>query len=528
MEQHRQGADEGSKRVEVREWAKKSRGELERATAWGISILEASGMALEKAGLRMLAPEMSAMVETSAERVAQAIYGCMDYEMSLRFNEDLSVLDGIASDSVGHMSVWAFDDGSAWVSFAGHEREVAHNAVAASAFEKRETLCDALWRMWSPADAPLSVQVGKKFLEAKIQDAPLVALTGLEASAFVKGVASAWRAEGVRWGKGMVVKLMSNGQELAPADFEKMLGKSLGSGKADLTRMGMRKVEEMKRERETRMKVHWRDAICLFIAQPQAMPVYDAGMAAFLMSKPGLFGQFPMPVWRKMFFEIVDYIKPLAESDSLDLSIIESSASILGGDVASQLAHFMYRYHRSGGAKMTARRVLEQTRERMALDAGKQGLAAVVRSKERDPISEEMRESSKAASSVEFSTQYGASLALYASIWAKETGFADISLQARAVVKTMRGAGEISMECFGWFARLMFEFGEGSVSREDIARTLQREMEAAAKLAEEEKRRGGKITIENEWSGNWGSELAGRKVREYLNLGLERSKPITG
>jgi hypothetical protein len=136
-----------------------------------------------------------------------------------------------------------------------------------------------------------------------------------------------------------------------------------------------------------------------------------------------------------------------------------------------------------------------------------------------------MRESSKAASSVEFSTQYGTSLALYAALWAKESGFADIALQARAVVRTMRGAGEISMECFGWFARLMYEFGGGFIPKEDIAKALQKEMEDAAKIADEEKRRGGKISIENEWSGNWGAELAGRKVREYLNLGLERSKP---
>jgi hypothetical protein len=178
----------------------------------------------------------------------------------------------------------------------------------------------------------------------------------------------------------------------------------------------------------------------------------------------------------------------------------------------------MYRYHRSGGSRLTAKRVLEQTRERMSKDAAKQGLAAAV--KTRDPISDEMRESSKAASSVEFSTQYGAALALFAALWAKETAFNNLSMQARAVIKTMRGAGDISMECFGWFARLTLQFGEGLVSKEDIAKILDKEMQDAAREAEDEKRKGGKIAIENEWSGNWGSELSGRKVREYL--GIER------
>jgi hypothetical protein len=126
---------------------------------------------------------------------------------------------------------------------------------------------------------------------------------------------------------------------------------------------------------------------------------------------------------------------------------------------------------------------------------------------------------------VEFSTQFGAALALFAALWAKETGFDNLSIQARAVIKTMRGAGDISMECFGWFARLALEFGEGFVSKEEIAKTLDKEMQEAAREAEEEKRKGGKIAIENEWSGNWGSELSGRKVREYL--GLERNHKAT-
>jgi hypothetical protein len=281
-------------------------------------------------------------------------------------------------------------------------------------------------------------------------------------------------------------------------------------------------MEEIRKERETRVKIHWRDAMCVFMSQSQAYPVYDGGLAAFLMSKPGLFGQYPMPVWRKMFFEIIELIKPMSEGESPDLGLIETSASILGGDVASQMAHFLYRYHRGGGAKITAKRIMEQTKSRMISDAAKQGLAAAVKSKE--VISDEMRESSKAASSVEFSTQYGAALALYAALWAKESSFSDISMQARAVVKTMRGAGEISMECFGWFAKLIFEFGEGLLSKEDIAKVLQKELEDAAILAVEQKRMGGKITIENEWSGNWGTELAGRKVREYL--GIEKNKAV--
>lgn len=521
LEKYENVARARSKDDEVVAFAKKSRGELEDAAAMGIAVLEASGMDLAKAGRRMIFPEMGLMIETSAERAVAALYASMDYEAAEKFNKDLSALETIPNDSLGHFAMWTFEDGSAWVSFRLHEREVAFDSIQYSDFESKSQVGKSLWMMWERDHAPLAMQVGNKFMEAKLEHKDFVALSASEARAMVDGLALTW-GDGQTWGKGMSVKLQSNGSSVSPSEFRKVAMAALRKGRDELERAGVRRMDEIRKEREARMKIHWRDAMCVFISQSQALPVYDGGLAAFLMSKPGLFGQYPLPVWRKMFFEIIDLIKPMPEGESPDLGLIETSASILGGDIASQLAHYLYRYHRSGGAKLTAKRVLEQTKTRMLSDAAKHGLAAAVKSKE--PISDEMRESSKAASSVEFSTQYGAALALYAALWAKESGFSDISMQARAVVKTMRGAGEISMECFGWFAKLMFEFSEGFISKEDIAKTLQKEMEDAAVLADEQKRMGGKITIENEWSGNWGSELAGRKVREYL--GIEKLKTV--
>jgi hypothetical protein len=521
MEEHEKKARARANEEQVRSLARKARGELEPAAALGMALLEASGMGLEKAAERMLAPDMGLMLETSAERSAAALYKAMDFESARLFNEDLSPLEALPLDSVGHFALWSFEDGSAWISFRLHEREMGWEALMASTFKEREKVGNALWALWDKDHAPLGLQVGAKLLEAKRLGSQLCALTPAEARAFFEGLPRAW-GEGSSWGQGLAMKAQNNGTTMTPVDFGKQGCKALSKGKEEACKAGMRKMEELRKERDARSKVHWRDAMCVFMSQGQAMPVYDAGMAAFLMSKPGLFGQYPLPVWRKMFFEIVDIVKRSGEGESPELSDIEAAASILGGDTASQLAHFLYRYHRAGGAKMMAKRVLDQARERIEADSAKQGLAAAVKGREA-PVSDEMREASKASSSVEFSTQYGAALALMAAQWGKESGFADIGQQARAVIKTMRGAGEISMECFGWFARLMFEFSEGFVSKEEIAKALAREMEASAKTADEEKRRGGKITIENEWSGNWGAELAGRKVREYLDLERMRS-----
>lgn len=521
IEKHSTAAMARASGEDIKAWTRKSRGDLEGAAGIGIAMLELDGCEINRAGSRMVNPDIGLLVETSYERVVQAIYRSMDYDTAVKFNKNLETFDAVPSESVGHLAMWAFEDGSAWVSFSCHEREVAYDATRGSEFEEKDSLCEALWRMWGSEDAPLSVQVGKKFLAAKEAGFPMVGLSAPEARAFIKGLSNSWGEAG-SWGKGMTVRMHASGVAVPPAEFVKIMGKALSKGKEDLAKAGAKRMEEIKKERDNRMKIHWRDAMCIFMVQTQAAPVYDAGMAAFLMSKPGLFGMFPLPVWRKIFMEVVDQVKALPEGESPEINSLEASASILGGDVAAQMAHFLYRYHRSGGAKLTAKRVLEQTRDRMATEAAKQGLAAAVKNKDKEVMSDEMRESTKLASSVEFSTQYGSSLALYAALWAKEVGFVDISLQARAVVRTMRGAGEVTMECFGWFARLLYEFSEGFVAKEDIAAALRAEMDAAASAADAEKRAGGKITIENEWSGNWGTELSGRKVREYL--GLEKTR----
>lgn len=518
---HHAQARERARGTDVAQWTKRAKGDLEPATALGVALLAEQGMELPRAASRMLAPDLSAMLEASIERAVGALYESMDHAQAKSFNMKMDPIEAMPIDALGHFALWAFEDGSAWVALSAHPREMASDALESADFEGRDEVRARIWRLWEPRHAPLGDAVGAKFARARIEGYPLVALDAAEAEAFCSGVAAAW-AEGPNgaWGKGLAMKLFSNGAQLTPADLVKSGAKALAKGKEALAKAGMKRAEEARKEREARMKIHWRDAMCMFITQASSAPSYDGGVAAFLMSKPGLFGAYPLPVWRKIFAEIAEILKPLPEGASPELALVESCAAILGADTSSQLAHFLYRYHRGGGAKLVAKRVLEQTRERLAHEAAKHGLAAAV--KTRDAPTEEMKESTKLASSVEFSTQYGAALSLYAALWAVEMGFADISLQARAVVRTMRGAGEITMECFGWFARLIFEFSEGFVSKEDIASVLRQEMDIAATAADEEKRVSGKITLENEWSGNWGSELASRKVREYL--GLERAR----
>lgn len=525
MEKHEHQARARAQSAEIGLIAKKARGDLEAACAMGIAIFEAAGEPLDKASAKMLSPNLGLLIETSVDRVVQKIYAGMDYEQSCEFNKDLSPLEALQADSVGHFALWAFDDGSAWISLKLHEREVAASVIEASSMEGKAKIAKGVWELWCPGLGPLGAQIGAKLMAAGKARRDLCALTPEEALALAKCLPSGW-SEGSSWAAGVSIKALSSGAQTTPAEFTKQAIKALGRGKEEQLKLGMRKMDEMRKEREARMKIHWRDAMCIFMSQAQALPAYDGGMAPFLMSKPGLFGQYPMPVWRKMFGEISDQVKILADGESPDIAAVERASAILGQETSSQLAHFLYRHHRAGGAKQTAKKVFEQAKERILAEAGRgprgTGLAAAVRERE-IASTEDRRESSKAASSVEYSTQYGAAIALLAALWAKETGFSDISMQARLVARIMRGEGEISMECFGWFAKLMFEFGEGFVEREDIARALQKEMEEIARLAEEEKRRGGKISIENEWSGNWGAELAGRKVREYLDLERGRS-----
>lgn len=521
MNAHLAAALEGAKKEEVVKWAKRARGELEAATGLGVALMIEAGVDMARAGSKMLAPDLAVMIESNSERAVKELYATMDHGQAERFNKDLGAIDQIRVESVGYLAAWVFEDGSAWIALKGHPREVAAEALADSDFAEREAVVSKLWAPWSSENDPLGELIGAKLRKAKSEGLPMVALDARELKSLGPELARAWGLGEISgWGKGMGMKLLANGTALHPLDLCKVLDKAGSRGKEVLERVGMRRADEIRKERETRMKIHWRDAICVFMVQVSVAPVYDGGLAAFLMSKPGLFGMFPLPVWRKIFSEVIDVVKPLPEGVSPEIDQIEKIAGILGGDTASQLAHFLYRYHRAGGAKLTAKRVLEQIRERMVVEATKHGLAAAVKAKE--IMTDEMKESVKLASSVEFSTQYGAALALYAVLWANEEGYENISMQARAVIKTMRGAGEITMECFGWFAKLLFEFSEGFVSKEEIAASLRAEMEIASASAEVEKRQGGKITIENEWSGNWGSELSSRKVREYL--GLEKSR----
>ena len=236
------------------------------------------------------------------------------------------------------------------------------------------------------------------------------------------------------------------------------------------------------------------------------------------MSKPNLYGQYPKSYWQKALVQIHEVLRPLKEGESPEIDAIVGATSHLGSDVSTQIAHFMYRYHRSGGAKSLAHRVLEQNKMKVVEESKvKTGLAALINKKE-DPVSDESREATRAASSIEFAVQYGSAMALNTALWGLEAAFQNPELQARVYLRSMRGAGEISLESFGWFARLMFELSDGFLTKQIVEEVLMSEMEKVSALAEELKARGGKIGLENEWSGKWGLPLARRKVREYLGL----------
>ena len=383
MNAHEDKAKKRALDAEITTWSKGAKGDLEQATAFGIALLTETGMELPLAASRMLGPEVSVMLESCIERAVKILYESMDYNQAKNFNEAVDLIEAIPVDAIGHLALWAFEDGSAWVALSAHPREMAQAALASISFEGRDEVNNQLERLWGPMHAPLGYEVGVKFAQANAKGYPLVSLNAKEAEAFYSGVAASW-AEGVggSWGKGLTMKSFLNGSQFTPADLVKNSAKALRKGKDALVKLGIKRAEEVRKQRDSSMKVHWRDAMCMFLSQTNSAPSYDGGVAAFLMSKPGLFGTYPLPVWRKIFNNILELLKPLSEGESPELIRVEASVSILGGDTASQLAHFLYRYHRSGGAKVLAKCVLGQVRERLTNEEVKYGLAAAVKIKE--------------------------------------------------------------------------------------------------------------------------------------------------
>lgn len=518
-------ARERAKDEELREACKKrAKGGLEEAAPWVAALLEEQGVGRAEALRRALSPDVAYVVEHGPERALKAVFDSMGFEEAKAFCARPGIIEGLPFDSMGFLGMWAFEDGSAWVSYLGGPQQAARATLEAHQFPAPSEID----RLWPVSCGAFGERVGEALRLARERGDAVCALDPKQARALGKGVCafeSQETREGVVWRKGMAFKYLANGNLASPEDFQASFERALDAEMEALKKGAQKRLEEAKREREAKTKVHWRESMCHFLSQASCQPVYDAGLAAFLMSKPACFGQYPASIWSKVFSEVVEIAKALPEGESPEISAVERSAVLLGSDLASQLGHFLYRYHRAGGAKILAKRLMEE--KRVAVEQERRaptGLAALLTPKAA-VVSEEAREVGRAAGSVEFSVQYGAALALHTALWAKDSGFEAVEEQARVFVRAMRGADEVSLECFGWFGRLIYELSEGFVSKEAIEGALMGEMESASKAAEAAKIKGGKIAIENEWSGSWSQTLARRKLREYLGLGPQGAQP---
>lgn len=511
-------ARERAKEEPLREACKrKTKGGLEVAAPWVAALLQEMGATQEEAVRRAVTPDAAFMVECGPERVLKALFDTFDYSEAKLFVERPAIVESLPSDSLGLLALWAFEDGSALLSYQGSPQQSARAALLAHQFPAPA----ALDRLWPLSVAPHGERVGDALKAARDLGDVVCALEPKLAQALGRGLAcfeSHETRDGPQWRKGIAYKFLSSGNLAEPQELQKTVEQALEAGMDGLRRAAQKRLDEFKREREAKTKIHWRESMCQFISQASCQPVYDAGLAAFLMSKPACFGQFPASIWSKVFSEVVEIVKALPEGESPEIAAVERASVFLGSELSSQLGHFLYRYHRAGGAKILAKRLMEEKRERVTQDQARTGLAAMLTPKA-EKASEQAQEVSKAAGSVEFAVQYGAALALHTALWAKDSGFESVQDQARTFVRAMRGADEVSLECFGWFARLIYEFSEGFVSKEEIESALMLEMEEASRVAEAAKVKGGKMAIENEWSGSWSLTLARRKAREYLGLG---------
>lgn len=511
-------ARERARDEELRETCKKrAKGGLELAAPWVAGLLEEQGAPRAEAIRRALSPDVAYLVEHTPERALKAMFDSFSFEQAKAFCARPGIIEALPFDGMGFLGMWAFEDGSALLSYIGSPQQSARATLEAHQFATP----DEIDRLWPLSCGAFGERVGEALRAARERGDAACALEPKLARALGKGMGSfesQETREGVSWRKGMSFKYLANGNSASPEDFQSSFEKALDAELEALKRSAQKRLEEARREREAKTKVHWRESMCQFLSQASCQPVYDAGLAAFLMSKPACFGQYPASIWSKVFSEVVEIVKALPEGESPEISSVERAAVFLGSDLASQMGHFLYRYHRTGGAKILARKMMEEKRQGVEQEQALTGLAALLTPKA-EPTSDEAREVIKAAGSVEFSVQYGAALALHTALWAKDSGFEKVDRQARTFVRAMRGADEVSLECFGWFGRLIYELSEGFVSKEEIEQALMGEMEAASKAADAAKLKGGKIAIENEWSGSWSQTLARRKLREYLGLG---------
>lgn len=483
-------------------------------------------MDLQIAIKKALTPDIALVWEVSADNCLQWIVNNCNFQQANTLNKEFGWVDEIALENDGLLAIWVLPDDSAILHFSGSVQQLAINALKEWGVLTPSNTTDStqyyknfsyLWK------TPLGESVGER-LQLN-QKELLLPLSKEELEDFIRSFPCQYSKE-KDWQKGLTVKNHFNGNNVSPESFKDSLSNSLNKNKQQLRDNAQKRLDEIKKEQEAKLKTPWHDTVIEWIKNIDSVPVYDGGLVGFLMSKPNLYGQYPKSYWQRALKQLNSVLQVLKEGDSPELDSIIAATSHLGSDVSNQIAHFMYRFHRTGGAKSLSLRVLEQNKARILEESKiKTGLAALINKKD-DPVSEETRESTRSASSIEFAVQYGSSMALNSALWGLETAFQSPHLQARVFLRSMRGAGEISLESFGWFARLMYELSDGFLSKQAVEEILMDEMKKVSDLEEEMRLRGGKIGLENEWSGKWGMPLARRKVREYLGLTQSEHKNL--
>lgn len=510
--------------------AEQAREGMEKSTRIAAALFYLGGASEKEAIERALNPDAAAYLSVPPEIPLRRMFDCFGNAEAEALETRMLVIDRLLRGGEGVFALWAFPDGSALATLQRWSAERAVKALREGGYDLSEELVGELGSLWPAAQGPYGAEIGRRVLAVEGMDGALFPMGPKEAKAFAR---NALRPD---WGWGREEKRkiefreMKSGSEIGADDLSRAAEKALDRRKSAIHEKALAYMERSRRERETEERANWREALCLFMRLEKGraaqenwrqMP-YDAGFAAFLMERPTSFTQKTAPMWKKAYEQVCSIVGMLPDGESPTIAQLSAAASQLGTDMGSQLSHFLYRYYRAGGPKALAKRVFEQTREKVVEDMKeKTGLAAIIRKKD-EPVSAEAREAGKAASSVEFSVQYGAALALHAALWGKETDFEEMQVLAKSFIRAMRGASEISMECFGWLSCLVSEFAEGAIEKEQLVAVILESMETASQEAEKAKVKGGKITIENEWSGRWSHELAKRKIQEYLEIGNEK------
>ena len=488
----------------------------------------------EEAMAKALSPDIALFIDTSGERMVKLMFESFEYDEAVALSESGdSIINEIPSDHSAVLLAWGAGDGSILLGYSGNYRMATMGILNSANFTISVETHQRMSSLWTRKQVPWTeggMAIASRMEEFMSRGIPVVPLSKDEAEAFVTGFVSNEKlaSENDAWRKSVSIKATSNGATVNPSDFEALFSKLLAGPSEELRKVVQKRFDEIRKERERAGKVYWRDVMCDFLKErgSELNPVWDCGLSAFMMSKPSMFQQSTPKIWKETFCRVADIVRVLPEGESPELAVVAEAASPLGQDIASGMAHFMYRFHRQGGPKTMAKKIVEELKVKVADEMKtKTGLAAII--KKDSGQSEEAKELTKAALSVEFAVQYGAALAMCVARWGVSQEFVNPAMQAKVFVKGMRGTDEISLECLGWFARLMVHFSDGRVPKEMIEKLIIAEMDSSSANVEEQKSKGGKLSLENEWSGKWSSGLARRKIREYLGITMDVSKQGT-